>query len=120
VTGPGGSTGPGRGGTGPGGSNPGGSNPGGSNLSTSGNPTAPVLGSSSSAANSDPITNLLGGGGTSSAPGTINGEQAAVNARSLPASQSKTMNIGLSVLAGALLLGLLIAPPLVARRVKSR
>lgn len=115
-SGPGGSS-----GSGPSGSGPGTTSQPGSNTGLAGNPTAPGgTGSSSAAANGDPLSNVLGLGGSSTAPGTINGEQAAVNARSLAASQSRSMNIGLSVLAGALLLGLLIAPPLVARKVKSR
>jgi phosphate ABC transporter phosphate-binding protein len=126
-----GTGGPGPGGLGHGGSNPGGSNPGGSNPGgadpgganpgasnpTTGPSSAP---SGSSSSSTDPLGGILGGSGGGTDPNAATGEQAAAQATTLQDSQTHSMDVGLEILAGALLLGLLIAPPIVARKAKSK
>jgi phosphate transport system substrate-binding protein len=118
----GGGTHPITGGNNPGGSHAGsnpGSNPGtnpGTNPATTGNPTQPGAGGPTNS-NGDPLGNILGNGG-SGATANLTGQQATPRAMNLKDSQSPSITVWLSVLAGAFLLGLLIAPPLVARRLK--
>jgi hypothetical protein len=63
-------------------------------------------------------TNPLGGVGGTGQGGP--GLQAAAVSTTEPRSQSPSLELGLEILAAALLLGLLIAPPLVAQRFKGK
>jgi hypothetical protein len=73
-----------------------------------------AAGGPGSALGANSLTGQGGGGGA----GDANGAQAAAQATDLKPSQSASTNVVLGVLAAALLLGLLIAPPLVAQRMK--
>jgi phosphate transport system substrate-binding protein len=66
----------------------------------------------------DPLTGQLVGSNTD--PNAVGAAQAAAQASNLGRSQSASTDLALEILAGVLLVGLLVGPPLVARRMKSR
>jgi phosphate transport system substrate-binding protein len=99
----------------------GGGNPAGGPTGTSGT-SGPGVGTvvSGGAPGAVSGANSLTGQGGSGGTGNANGAQAAAQATELKQPQSASSDVVLEVLAAALLLGLLVGPPLVAQRMKTK